>query len=75
MSHTANGRIPREKPGVLQDGAAQSAAYTKKQHETPTTEALRRHLNDAWPMLDAGDLDLLIEHAERLVQDKREVAV
>jgi len=74
MSHTANDHISREKPRALQDGAAQSAAYTKKQHETPVVEALRSNLQNIWPELNSGDLDRLIDHAERLAQDKREVS-
>jgi len=48
---------------VLKNGVALSAALPNN--------ALRSDLKNIWPELDDSDLDLLIEHAECLVESKR----
>jgi|GEM_PF-4234256 len=63
MSRTAKCQKHRGKVHVLKNGVALSAALPNN--------ALRSDLKNIWPELDDSDLDLLIEHAECLVESKR----
>ncbi len=71
MSRTAKCQKPRAKLYALSGGVAESVAESVALRAAPSIDTLRTDLQALWPMLDAADIDLLIEHAQHLAGDER----